>query len=192
MKNLVKITLLASFALLSTGCFTSKVSQEREDQKAVQEQQAQYSKAQPVPQFDHSLERAAMINLYTLRNKTVSTFTVWRSDMGVIEGYCPSMGFGIPYDMSLTNPLQMIHGCKSGGCGVTSIGQAEPNGVFSSQNTSATWAMCINSDGSLAPHYIESKVTVYPCTLVDLPEDNQGPVLCNMNAKFIKLDSLEG
>jgi hypothetical protein len=68
------------------------------------------------------------------------------------------MGYGLPYDTSLTNPLQVTSNSR----GMATIGQAEPNGVFASTNTSATWVMCIGSAGNLEPIYVESKVTVYP------------------------------
>ena len=139
-------------ALLFTGC---NVNQESRDKDAVQSQQRQYAKAQPIPVYRHSMERELVIKLYNLRNEKVLTHTVWRSDYGMVEGDCPSMGFGIPYDTSLTNPVQYYMN------GAT-IGQAEPNGVFASTNTSATWVMCIGEGGSLDPVYVESKVTVYP------------------------------
>ena len=57
------------------------------------------------------------------------------------------------------------HGKKQGG-GVGSslavIEQAEPNGIFASKNTSATWVMCVGSTGQIEPVYVESKVTIYP------------------------------
>ena len=69
------------------------------------------------------------------------------------------MGFGMPYDTSLTNPLQTEY-MYNGAGGV--VGQAEPNGIFASTNTSATWVMCVGQAGTLEPIYVESKVTVYP------------------------------
>lgn len=140
------------------GCEQSK-NQELVDKKTVQEQQSQYAKAQPIPRYDWSLERDLVIKLYNLRNQKVSTHSVWRSDYGMVEGDCTSMGYGIPYDTSLTNPLQAT---GSRVYSLMSIGQAEPNGVFSSTNTAATWVMCIGQTGFIEPHYIESKVTVYP------------------------------
>jgi hypothetical protein len=140
-------------------------TQEAVDQQAVQEQQAQYAKGQPIPFYDWSLERDLVIKLYDLRNERVATHSVWRGDMSVIEGDCPSIGFGIPYDTSLTNPLQLSWS-DDPAAGVDwregVIGQAEPNGVFASTNTSATWVMCVGDAGIIEPHYIESKVTVYP------------------------------
>ncbi len=149
--NIVKSLGLVVALMFVVGC----ENQEYEDKKAVQNQQAQYAKAQPIPTYRHSMERELLIKLYNLRNEKVLTHTVWRSDYGMIEGDCSSMAYGLPYDTSLTNPLQYY---KQGGV----IGQAEPNGVFASTNTSATWVMCIGDSGNLDPVYIESKVTVYP------------------------------
>ena len=145
------------FGLL--GCET-KASQEKEDNEAVQRQQAQYAKVQPVPAYDWSLERDLVIKLYNIRNQRVATHSVWRADYGMIEGDCPSMGFGIPIDTSLTNPQMAVRIYRGGG--TTSIGQAEPNGIFASTNTSATWVMCVGDGGTIEPHYVETKVTVYP------------------------------
>ncbi len=122
-------------------------------------QQEQFAIGQPIPQFDWSLERHLVIELYKVRNKKVLTHSVWRSDYGLVEGDCPSMGYGIPYDTSLTNPLR---GQKIKNSGVVAIGQAEPNGIFLSQNTNATWVMCIGGAGLIEPVSVESKVTTYP------------------------------
>ena len=145
------IILMVTAGLL-VGC---QENTESLDRRAVQEQQAQYSKSQPIPKYRHSMERELVIKLYNLRNEKVATHTVWRSDYGMVEGDCPSMGYGIPYDTSLTNPLQYY---TNGAV----IGQAEPNGIFASTNTSATWVMCLGEAGTLEPIYVEGKVTVYP------------------------------
>ena len=139
------------------------------DMKAVQQQQAHYSIAQPVPKFDWSLERDLVIQLYKARNTEVATHTVWRSNTGLIEGDCPSIGFGLPYDTSLTNPLAPTdvnqNGRQQSSGALVTVEQPEPNGVFASKNSSATWVMCVVKEGnkvSTVPVYIESKVTVYP------------------------------
>lgn len=145
--------------VMFTGC-QPQASQERADKAAVQKQQGQYAIAQPLPMYNFSLERDLVIKLYNLRNQKVSTHSVWRSDYGMVEGDCTSMGYGIPYDTSLTNPYQHYSGSSQGEG--SAIGQAEPNGVFASTNTAATWVMCVGVGGMLEPHYVESKVTVYP------------------------------
>lgn len=160
MKRLVTVMMLCVTSLvLLTAEDCDSPTQEDKDRAIVEAQQSQYAKAQPVPAFDWSLERDLLIQLYQIRNQRVSTYSVWRSDYGMVEGDCPSMGYGIPYDTSLTNPLQVAYGYRYS---ATAIGQAEPNGVFASTNTSATWVMCVGKSGSIEPHYVESHVTVYP------------------------------
>ncbi len=152
----------AIIALLFTGCYEQSASSK--ESKAVEQQQSQYSKGQPIPAFNWSLERDQVIKLYKLRNQKVSTHAVWRSQMGQIEGDCSSIGFGLPYDVSLTNPLSIDSKYLGTHIGRISgvIGQAEPNGVFASQNTNATWVMCIGAGGTIEPHYIEAVLNVYP------------------------------
>lgn len=157
---------LSIFFVFLAGCGLPPDAGDREAE-AVREQQDQYLRAQPAPAFDYSFERDQVIQLYKLRNEKVSTHSVWRSFTGQVEGDCPSMGFGIPYDTSLTNP-QMLESRweqvrKADWHYISGVvGQAEPNGIFASTNTSATWVMCTDEAGQLLPHYIESKVTVYP------------------------------
>ncbi len=155
------LVLLGCFAFAGMGANggCELDTQEAKDRQTVDRQQAQYAKAQPVPAFDWSLERDLLIKLYRIRNQRVATHSVWRSDYGMVEGDCPSMGYGLPYDTSLTNPLTVAGWVSSS---VTSIGQAEPNGIFASTNTSSTWVMCVGKTGDIEPHYVESKVTVYP------------------------------
>jgi hypothetical protein len=163
MKNL--FTILATLiVLILTGCNVQD-SQATKTAKAVERQQSQHAMAQPVPAYDWSLERDLVIQLYNIRNMKAATHSVWRSDRGLIEGDCASIGFGIPYDTSLTNPLTATDedqdGYKSSGA-LTTIEQPEPNGIFASKNTSATWVMCAGDMGSIEPVYVETKVTVYP------------------------------
>ena len=150
--------------VMITGCY-EKTATDRES-AVVERQLSQYSIGQPVPAFDWSFERDLMIKLYELRNEKVATHTVWRSDYGMIEGDSPSIGYGLPYDTSLTNPLQL-------GRKVTQwagkhlmegvLEQQEPNGIYASKNTTATWVMSVDPETSqILPLYIESKVTVYP------------------------------
>jgi hypothetical protein len=153
LNGILMIILICSFCLGTSSCDT----QEDKDRKVVEMQQDQYAARQPVPIFDWSLERHLVIQLYSIRNKKVATHAVWRGDMSVIEGDCPSIGFGIPYDTSLTNPLQ----APINRTGIV-IEQAEPNGLFASKQTSATWVMCSDGMGGISPIYVEGKVTVYP------------------------------
>lgn len=161
----IKTFCVALMALvLLAGCGEHVPNQEALDKEAVQRQQAQYSAGQPIPTFNWSLERHLVTQLYQVRNQKAVTHSVWRSDLGTIEGDCPSIGFGVPFDTSLTNPLQVTAADLRNGPGYhyDVVEQAEPNGIFASKNTAATWVMCAGDGGKLEPIYIETKVTTYP------------------------------
>ena len=155
MKKLLVIATIAALAL--TGC-NRGASQEKKDARNADQQQSQYAIGQPVPKFNWSLERHMTSELYQVRNAKAATHSVWRSNTGMIEGDCLSIGFGIPYDTSLTNPLKRA----TENIQAAVIEQAEPNGIFASKNTAATWVMCAGESGDMLPIYIETKVTVYP------------------------------
>lgn len=162
-----KLLVLIIMALGIAACNPNSADRSQSsDTKAVNRQQAQYAISQPVPGYDYSLERDLLVQLYNIRNQKVSTHSVWRSNTGMIEGDCTSMAFGLPYDTSLTNPLTATDinqdGRSEGQGALTSIGQPEPNGIFASTNTAATWVFCLSGAGIIEPVYVETKVTVYP------------------------------
>jgi len=153
-----------------TGCSGCE-SAEQKDRRVVEKQQSHYATAQPVPFFDWSLERDFMVQLQKKRNEAVRTWTVWRSDTGIIEGHTESIGFPLPYDVQLTNPL-----AREGTSSNIVVEQAEPNGLFSSKNTSATWIRSVvNHNGKVmeVPIYVEGKVTCYPYPIVVDYEKNR-------------------
>ena len=153
--RIVLLIVMVLAVMIFTSCTEGSTVSER---RTVSKQQDQYLIGQPIPSMDWSLERQLVIELYLIRNRQVSTHAVWRSDYGLIEGDCPSFGYGLPYDTSLTNPLQRVGYSSSS----VAVEQAEPNGIFASKNTAATWVMCVGDGGSIEPVYVESKVTVYP------------------------------
>lgn len=127
------------------------------DEEIVERQQEIYSKSQPVPMFDYSLDRDILIQIYTAKNDVFATWTVITSQgTGQVLFTCPSVGYGIPADTQLTNPLQ-TYGSNGG-----VIEQPEPNGLYSSKNTDATYVLCTLENGQIAPLYTEQKVTVFP------------------------------
>ena len=156
-----KAILAISVLGLLSGCLDGTATQERADQKNAQSQQKVYAIGQPVPKFDWSLTRDLLIQLQKIQNQNIVTHSVWRSSTGLIEGDCASIGYGIPFDTSLTNPLQ------NGGNKhyPVALEQAEPNGVFLSKNTSATWVLCVGEFGNIEPVYVEASVNAYPYPL---------------------------
>ncbi len=153
-------------AVVAVGGVIGCGNSQRADRETVEKQQQIYAKSQPIPMFDFSQERDTAIQLYKMRNEKVRTWTVWRSATGVIEGDCESRGFPLPYDVQLTNPKMIDRNSSA------VIEQPEPNGLFSSKGTSATWVRAI-IDGKEVPLYIETKVTCYPYPVIVDYEKNR-------------------
>lgn len=154
-----KVFCATLFFILVVLAACGNVSSDRADMAKTNDQQEIYRVSQPLPFYDFSHERHMVKQIYNARNEAVNTWSVWRSSgTGQIEDWCPSIGFGIPYDTSLTNPIKPY----SSSYGVAAVEQAEPNGLFSSKNTMATWVLCQMPNGDIAPVYVESTVTVYP------------------------------
>ncbi len=166
------IAILLLLINILSGCGGGQQTSASKETRAVERQQNQYAIGQPIPVFDWSLERHLLIQLYNIRNQKAVTHSVWRSDRGLIEGDCPSYGYGMPYDTSLTNPLVATDIDMQGeehhyqGGALASVEQPEPNGIFASKNTAATWVMCLGEAGNIEPVYVETKVTVYPGPVV--------------------------
>lgn len=171
---LSSIFVFVGLAFAVAACDPPDSSAARSETAAVERQQQQYLVGQPVPQFDFSLERDVAIQLYSARNQNVATHTVWRSDFGKVLGDCPSIGYPIPYDVQLTNPQYIANSGHQYGYAI--LEQAEPNGLYSSKNSIATWIRCITEDGTQVPVYVEDKVTAYPYPVaVDYDTDRVAP-----------------
>ena len=168
--RLISFLMVFVFCVTLTGCSGCESSQQK-DRKLVDKQQEQYAVSQPIPYFEWSLERDFMIQLQKKRNESVRTWSVWRSHSGVIEGHTESIGFPLPYDVQLTNPLG-----REGTSSTIVVEQPEPNGLFGSKTTSATWIRAVvthNGKTSEVPIYIEAEVTCYPYPIVVDYEKNR-------------------
>ena len=153
-KVVTALIIAGAMALAAVGCMEG--NSERKDARVVNSQQSHYQKAQPLPFYDFSNPRDVLLQIYNVTTTEArNTYTVIQSITGAVQYYGPSVGYAIPADVQLTNPL------KNDGNG-TAIEQAEPNGLFSSKNTDGTWVLFVQPDGSITPIYTEQKVTTYP------------------------------
>ncbi|MBT4121381.1 hypothetical protein HOE31_00295 [bacterium] len=159
--------LLIFAVMILTGCNAcANNSSEAKDQATVAKQQGIYQDVQPVHIYDYSIPRDIYQQIYDVTTtQVVATYSVIESITGLTRYECPSMGYAIPADVSLTNPLQGTYNFDSVGVDEFSqvIEQAEPNGLFSSKNTDATWVMCVElGSGEVYPIYVEHKVMTFP------------------------------
>lgn len=129
---------------------------DRQDKELINKQQEHYQKVQPLPFYEYSIPRDILTQIYNVvTTKAYTTYTVIESITGETKFHGPSLGYGIPADTQLTNPLKRIPHFEA------VIEQAEPNGLFSSKNTDGTWVLFVQDDG-VTPIYTEHKVTTYP------------------------------
>jgi len=142
------------------GCKDRSKSEE-EDKAFVNSQQEHYQNTQPLEFYDWSIPRDVYQQIYrAITTQKVTTFTIVETMTGELRYAGPSIGYPIPADMSLTNPLQGYYMYNGAG---TAIEQAEPMGLFSSKNTDGTWILFVDEDkGVLYPVYTEHKCTAFP------------------------------
>ena len=150
------ILILLPIVLIGGGSTDS----EKQDAEVVNRQQKIYQKALPLPFFEYSIPRDIYIQIYeVVTTRAYVTYTVIESMTGKTFFHGPSIGYGIPVDTSITNPLKRTN---PGYSDSSVIEQAEPNGLFSSKNTDGTWVLFVQKDGSVTPVYTEHKVTTFP------------------------------
>lgn len=162
-KSLVGFILgiLVAGAVALVACGTQ--SQDSVDRQTVQAQQNTYTSRQPIPQFDWSRQRDTLIQIYQLTNEARSTYSVLTSQgTGQMIYACPSVGYPIPADTQLTNPLTVQRYWINSTAVDGVVEQPEPSGLYSSHNTDATWVLCVRKNGDVAPIYTEQKLTTFP------------------------------
>ena len=153
----VFILMMLPIVLMGGG---STADSERQDAEVVNRQQKIYQKVLPIPFFEYSIPRDAYIQIYeVVTTRAYITYTVIESMTGKTFFHGPSIGYGIPVDTSITNPLKKTNSSYAES---SVIEQAEPNGLFSSKNTDGTWVLFVQNDGSVTPVYTEHKVTTFP------------------------------
>lgn len=170
-----KVIIILALALSLIGCQEHIQNQDSKDAAVVREQQSHYAKVQPIPFYDFSMDRDTLIQIYNAKNEARVTHAVITSQgTGAVIWDCPSIGFPLPADTQLTNPLvptrqrTLLENGRWEYLDGT-VEQPEPNGLYSSKNTDATYVLCVRPDGSINPIYTEQKVTTFPfeVTVVD-------------------------
>lgn len=151
--------LLFVVALITMGISKCNNESDRKEREDVERSQLQLVRNQPSPQFDWSLERHLLTELYKARNNAVATYSYVRNQFtGKVTSWCPSIGYPIPADTQLTNPLKPAYPNNSQS-GI--VEQNEPNGLYTSKNTRGTYVMCVNKEGKVVPRYHEADVEAY-------------------------------
>ena len=114
------------------------------------------------PDVSNYFERQQLKEIYELRDDpNLICYWYTKNEMSgkwIYQGEC--IGYGIPYTTSMTasESLQRIE--TSIGAEWEIVPLAEPNGLYASPSTSATWILTTDKDGNITPTYVESEITV--------------------------------
>lgn len=155
------------------GCAYRETTSSRENDYT-QNLMAQAVAAVGYPDVVNFFERAQLKEIYELRDDpNLVCYWYIKNDMTgkwIYQGTC--VGYGIPYGTSITQTETLQHAAlphldTSGeekdhfSYYEEVLPQAEPNGLYTNGlSTSATWILTIDTDGNIAPTYVESEITV--------------------------------
>jgi hypothetical protein len=166
MKRIVYNVIFTAFlAFVTMACEVGPPSSDQV-QRAEQEKILKEATAQTgMPAIVNFRERKLLKDILELRDQDgLVTWTYTFSEQtGKYMFFCDSIGYGIPYATQYTNPEKEIYHTSTA---ITTLPQADPNGLFSPAAAEGTWVMCKNPNGpEVRPIYVEPRVIVSPFKL---------------------------
>lgn len=161
MKKLLFIgMILATFTACEQPVISKSSTEiEREKQEVLSKQAIE---SVGLPNISNFYEKKTLKKILEMRDnpKLINHFYTKNNMTGkwVYEGKC--IGFGISYTTQYTNPEKM--GWREGfhEYSTYTIPQADPNGLYSVPNGTATWIMRVTDNGDTIVDYIESEIRV--------------------------------
>ena len=156
MKKLFTLSLLSTVVLL-TGCVeTSGQSYQNEQQKELLNQSISQVGMPNIVNFKEKRDAKMIWELRDDANLITHAYFQNMEGQFIYLGRC--MGYGLPYTTQYTNPQTRDYNSSSGS---VALPQADPNGLFSSETTNATWLMLINEEtGEVEVIYSEPSIIV--------------------------------
>lgn len=154
----MKLTLIA--LTLSTvalvGCdehlSSDAIQREKQEQLSLQATQSV-----GMPAITNFAEKRMAKDILELRDQNAATITYIVDMNNKFRKLCNSVGFGLPYATQFTNPQRL----SSTQHGVTTLPQADPNGLFSPGSAEGTWIFCVSPQTKKAtPLYVEPRVII--------------------------------
>lgn len=134
-------------ALALAACSSPPSAQQIEQQQQQQDTQALVNN-QPIPHFNYSQERQALIVSEQISADGTQT-TSFFFNQGVRDPIfvCPSIGEAIPDSAQLSNPDQITGVSSRYGGGHAEIPQMDPFGVYTPTSSTGTYVICVNAQG---------------------------------------------
>ena len=153
-----KIALVIAASISLAACKLDAPSAEANQERATDQLLADADARVGMPRVTNFTEKRLANMILELRDQpNLSTFSYITDMNGRAHCLGRSIGFGLPYTTQITNPQKSEWNSIDGG---VTLPQAEPNGLYSSDSTDATWVLLVGKDGKPKPAYVESQVTV--------------------------------
>ncbi|CAB4152682.1 hypothetical protein UFOVP602_18 [uncultured Caudovirales phage] len=157
---MTKIIIPAFFCACLFGCQarTADSIQAEQQERILSEGTAQTG----MPAIKNFRERKLLKDIIELRDQdglVTYTYLVSEQTGKIGQLICKSIGYGIPAATQYTNPQKT----EGNAYGITSLSQADPNGLFSPSSAEGTWVMCLDQKaGKALPVYVEPRIIVSP------------------------------
>jgi hypothetical protein len=149
------------------GCDREPTSDQK--QQAAQEKLLQEGTSQVgMPAIKNFRERKMLKDILELRDQNgLTTYTYLYNEMtGKLVFLGETIGYGIPYATQFTNPQKNEWVSRAGGYSLSTLPQADPNGLFSPAAAEGTWILMKDPHGGdVRPIYVEPRVIVSPFKL---------------------------
>lgn len=164
---IIIITILISFGACTSWDGTTSVDKQ---QKELQEesQAEMFVAIKGIPDVKNWTEAKTLKEIIEDRDdpKLICYWYLYNEHTGLLmfQGKCK--GYGIPYSTQFTNPEKVVDCEEELGEGLIdeptdTLPQAEPNGLFTSGSSTATWVNAISEDGKTsAVEYVEPLIIV--------------------------------
>jgi hypothetical protein len=152
------ILLLSALAFVLLSAETCETTQDNKDEQATDARMSEMRAQVGLCNITNFTEAKFAKLTCELRDQEIKTWSYYLDMNGGRHLLCESVGYGLPYSVQTTNPELVVY---SG----TSLPQAEPNGLFMPGSADATWVLCSNGSGGVAPVYVEPKLIVSPFPL---------------------------
>lgn len=155
-----KLLILSFLALSACNSAAYTPSAEQVQQAKTDQLQADAEARVGMPRVTNFTEKRLANTIVELRDQP--NLMTYAYVMVPGKGYCllsKSIGFGLPYTTQTTNPMKSLNDKGYEG-GDTLLPQAEPNGLYSSDSTNATWSIAVGPGGKPLPQYVESDMLV--------------------------------
>jgi hypothetical protein len=148
----------------SVGC---QPGAESADKAATEQRMVEMRSQVGLPAIVNFTEAKFAKMMAELRDQNIKTWAYYLDVNGGRHLLCEAVGYGLPYSVQLTNPEKYeVNG--------TTLPQAEPNGLYMPESADATWVLCSDGKGGVAPVYSEPLLIVSPFPLghVDAAESS--------------------